>query len=124
MISNSASAVSFVFRAVKQGGSMIDDVNHGFSRSRSHWHSRSASLRHAAGDTLTRAAWVTVLIALPGCTVGPNYRTPAPPATGTYTSTPLPDQTASAPGASGVPQQFVAGLDIPAQWWTLYHCEP
>ncbi|MFP4898441.1 TolC family protein, partial [Paraburkholderia sp. BR14261] len=103
---------------------MIDDVNHGFSRSRSHWHSRSASLRHAAGDTLTRAAWGIVLIALSGCTVGPNYHTPAPPATGTYTSTPLPDQTASAPGASGVPQQFVAGLDIPAQWWTLYHCEP
>ncbi|MEM5406118.1 MULTISPECIES: efflux transporter outer membrane subunit [Paraburkholderia] len=103
---------------------MIDDVNHGFRRSRPHWHSRSASRRHAACKTLTRAAWITVLIALSGCTVGPDYHTPAPPATGTYTSTPLPDQTASAPGASGVPQQFMAGQDIPAQWWTLYHCEP
>lgn len=103
---------------------MIDDVNHGFSRRRLHWHSRSASRRDAACETVTRAAWMTVLIAFSGCTVGPDYRTPAPPATGTFTSTPLPDQTASAPGAAGVPQQFVAGQDIPAQWWTLFHCEP
>ncbi|WP_321964401.1 efflux transporter outer membrane subunit [Paraburkholderia sp. J7] len=103
---------------------MIDDVNHGFSRSRLHWHSRSASRRNAACETVARATWVTVLIALSGCTVGPNYHTPAPPATGAYTSTPLPDQTASAPGASGVPQHFVAAQDIPAQWWTLFHCEP
>ncbi|WP_296653734.1 efflux transporter outer membrane subunit [Paraburkholderia sp.] len=103
---------------------MIDDVNRGFSRSRMRWHSRSASRRHAACETAARAALVTVLIAFNGCTVGPNYHTPAPPATSTYTPTPLPDQTASSPGASGVPQQFVAGLDIPAQWWTLFHCEP
>lgn len=103
---------------------MIDDANRGFSRSRLRWHSRSASRRHAACATVARVAWGTVLIAFSGCTVGPNYHTPAPPATNTYTPTPLPDQTASSPGASGVPQQFVAGLDIPAQWWTLFHCAP
>ena len=103
---------------------MIDDVNHGFSRSRLHRRSRRASRRHAARGVLARAAWVAVLTALSGCTVGPNYHTPAPPATDTYTSTPLPGQTVSSPGASGVPQQFVAGQDIPAQWWTLFHCEP
>ncbi|WP_235851254.1 TolC family protein, partial [Paraburkholderia piptadeniae] len=61
---------------------------------------------------------------LSGCVVGPDYQTPAPPAADTYTPTPLPGQTASSPGTSGVTQQFVAGEDIPAQWWTLFHCEP
>ncbi len=62
--------------------------------------------------------------AIAGCMVGPDYRTPAPPPSGSYTPTPLPDQTASAPGATGVPQTFAPGRDIPAAWWTLFHCEP
>jgi NodT family efflux transporter outer membrane factor (OMF) lipoprotein len=105
---------------------MIEDVNRSFSRShsRSHRHSHGAFRRRPTYETFACAASIAVLIALSGCMVGPDYRTPAPPATGTYTPTPLPDQTASSPGASGVPQQFVAGEDIPAQWWTLFHCEP
>jgi NodT family efflux transporter outer membrane factor (OMF) lipoprotein len=62
--------------------------------------------------------------AIAGCMVGPDYRTPAPPPTGSYTPTPLPDQTASSPGATGVPQTFAPGQDIPAAWWALFHCEP
>lgn len=62
--------------------------------------------------------------AMTGCMVGPNYRTPAAPATDTYTATPLPGQTASSPGAAGLPQRFVPGEDIPAAWWALFHCEP
>jgi NodT family efflux transporter outer membrane factor (OMF) lipoprotein len=61
---------------------------------------------------------------LAGCMVGPDYHTPAPPPTDAYTTAPLPDQTASAPGASGVPQRFAPGEDIPAAWWSLFHCEP
>ncbi|QIE27108.1 Outer membrane protein OprM (plasmid) [Caballeronia sp. SBC1] len=61
---------------------------------------------------------------LASCMVGPDYRTPAAPATDTYTPAPLPEQTASAPGAAGVPQRFAAGQDIPAEWWALFHCEP
>lgn len=97
---------------MKQDGQMIDYVSRGFSRC------------HAACETVARAAWVIVLMTLAGCMVGPDYHTPAPPATDTYTPTPLPDQTASSPGAAGGAQQFVAGLDIPAQWWTLFHCAP
>jgi NodT family efflux transporter outer membrane factor (OMF) lipoprotein len=63
-------------------------------------------------------------VLLSGCMVGPDYHTPAPPATDHYTTAPLPDQTASAPGASGVPQHFATGEDIPAAWWSLFHCEP
>ncbi|OAJ56906.1 RND transporter [Paraburkholderia ginsengiterrae] len=62
--------------------------------------------------------------ALAGCMVGPDYHSPPAPATDAYTSTPLPDQTASAPGAAGLPQRFAPGQDIPAAWWTLFHCEP
>ena len=43
--------------------------------------------------------------ALAGCMVGPDYRTPpAPPADTSYTAAPLPEQTASAPGAAGLYQ--------------------
>src|SRR5579863_10306897 len=62
--------------------------------------------------------------ALSGCMVGPDYRSPAAPPTDHYTVAPLPEQTASAPGAAGVPQRFAPGQDIPAEWWTLFHCEP
>ncbi|HKT97100.1 MAG TPA: efflux transporter outer membrane subunit [Paraburkholderia sp.] len=107
---------------------MSDEDNRSFSRSRLHRRVRGACRRHTARQSVTRAASVAVLIALlgalSGCTVGPDYRTPAPPATATYTATPLPEQTASSPGASGVSQHFAAGQDIPAQWWTLFHCEP
>ena len=100
---------------------MIDDVKGSVSRSRLHRPSRFA---FDASISVAVAILGAALLPLSGCTVGPDYRTPAPPATETYTPTPLPDQTASAPGASGVPQQFIAGQDIPAQWWTLFHCEP
>ncbi|MFC0397598.1 efflux transporter outer membrane subunit [Paraburkholderia rhizosphaerae] len=70
------------------------------------------------------ASIVLPALLLAGCMVGPDYRTPAPPPTDSYTTAPLPDQTASAPGASGVPQRFASGDEIPAAWWTLFHCEP
>src|ERR1700736_2825011 len=62
--------------------------------------------------------------ALAACMVGPDYRSPPPPHADGYTATPLPEQTASAPGAGGSPQRFVPGEDIPAAWWSLFHCEP
>ncbi|RZF31707.1 efflux transporter outer membrane subunit [Paraburkholderia sp. UYCP14C] len=63
-------------------------------------------------------------VALAGCMVGPDYHAPPAPATDTFTATPLPDQTASAPGPAGLPQRFAPAQDIPAAWWTLFHCEP
>src|SRR5260370_7816248 len=62
--------------------------------------------------------------ALAGCMVGPDYRTPPAPPADTYTAQPLPEQTASAPGAAGLPQRFAPGQDIPAQWWALFPSEP
>jgi NodT family efflux transporter outer membrane factor (OMF) lipoprotein len=59
-----------------------------------------------------------------GCVVGPNFKPPPPPQVSGYTSTP-PQATASTPGVSGgAPQRFVAGADIPADWWALFHSKP
>jgi NodT family efflux transporter outer membrane factor (OMF) lipoprotein len=62
--------------------------------------------------------------ALAGCMVGPNFREPAAPAVSSYTETPLPAQTSSAPaaGSSGAAQSFSAG-ELPADWWTLFRSE-
>jgi len=72
----------------------------------------------------TTAIAIAAAITLTGCMVGPDYHTPAPPPADRYTTTPLPQQTASAPDASGAPQRFAPGDDIPAAWWALFHCEP
>ena len=65
------------------------------------------------------------LLALAGCAVGPDFQPPAPPtiadASHPYTPAPLPARTASAPGATGTPQVFVDGQDIPAAWWDAFH---
>ncbi len=64
-------------------------------------------------------------LALAGCAVGPDFRPPdAPTVTDpghAYTPVPMPSQTASAPGGSGAAQRFIAGQDVPAQWWQLFH---
>jgi NodT family efflux transporter outer membrane factor (OMF) lipoprotein len=59
--------------------------------------------------------------ALTGCTVGPDFHAPPPPATESYTASPLPDQTASAPTKGGESQRFAFARDLSSQWWTLYH---
>jgi NodT family efflux transporter outer membrane factor (OMF) lipoprotein len=68
----------------------------------------------AAAALLVGAAILT------GCAVGPNFKQPAPPAVKDYLPEPLPQQTNSAPGQGGDLQRFVAGMDVPAQWWTVF----
>jgi NodT family efflux transporter outer membrane factor (OMF) lipoprotein len=73
---------------------------------------------------LALRAGVAAMIAagLGGCALGPNFKTPEVPAAAGdgYTPTPLPAQTASAPGVGGAAQRFAFGQDIPAQWWTVF----
>src|SRR5262249_32878832 len=88
--------------------------------------------RHAAPRTpllrATRLPAAAPAVLLPGLLTASmastDWRTPGPRATDRYPTAPLPDQTASAQGASGVPQHFASGEDIPAAWWSLYRCEP
>jgi NodT family efflux transporter outer membrane factor (OMF) lipoprotein len=66
---------------------------------------------------------LAVLALLGACTVGPDYKSPpAPQATG-YTPQPLPVRTSAADDRHGAAQHFVADMDIPGQWWTLFHSE-
>ena len=62
--------------------------------------------------------------ALMGCAVGPDFEQPAAPDVTGYTPQQLAEQTSSADVKGGEAQRFVQGLDIPGQWWTLFHSEP
>src|SRR6185312_6391506 len=56
-----------------------------------------------------------------GCVVGPNFKPPAPPPVSSYTARP-PETTAATPGVpGGTAQHFIAGADLPADWWSLFH---
>jgi NodT family efflux transporter outer membrane factor (OMF) lipoprotein len=65
----------------------------------------------------------TVLL-LVSCAVGPNFQQPTAPDVTGYAPQPLAEQTSSADVKGGEAQRFVQGLDIPGQWWTLFHSEP
>jgi NodT family efflux transporter outer membrane factor (OMF) lipoprotein len=62
-------------------------------------------------------------VCLTGCMVGPDFKSPTPPKTKTYTEFPSPKKTVgiSGAGSGGKSQQFVSGKDIPAKWWSLFH---
>ena len=78
--------------------------------------------RHRAGRSVrtASAALVTLVVAISGCAVGPNFRRPTAPAIDSYTRSPLTTTTASPDVAGGAAQRFVAGQDIPAAWWALF----
>ena len=59
-----------------------------------------------------------------GCAVGPHFKQPAPPTVDRYTQQPLPAQTESVNVPGGESQHYVQGMDIPAQWWELFHSKP
>jgi len=60
------------------------------------------------------AAFATFLLA--GCAVGPDFHRPAPPSAIAYRPGALAPHDAA--------QEFVVGLDIPGQWWALFHSAP
>jgi NodT family efflux transporter outer membrane factor (OMF) lipoprotein len=61
---------------------------------------------------------------LTGCAVGPNFKKPAAPQVNGYTPSPLSKTSSSTNIAGGEAQRFVAGQDIPGEWWTLFHSKP
>jgi NodT family efflux transporter outer membrane factor (OMF) lipoprotein len=67
-----------------------------------------------------RLAVGALIVSLTACAVGPNFKRPSiPPASG-YGSAPAQGQTTSAESMAGSTQRFVADMDIPGQWWTLF----
>ena len=53
-----------------------------------------------------------------------RFRAPAVPDVNGYTPEPLGKSTASAATRAGEAQRFVRDLDLPGQWWTLFHSKP
>src|SRR5580658_271076 len=66
---------------------------------------------------------LALVATLSGCAVGPDFERPKPPEVQGYTAEPLAPETASAPTRGGDAQRFVEDMDIPGQWWTLFHSE-
>ncbi|HLI13684.1 MAG TPA: efflux transporter outer membrane subunit [Alphaproteobacteria bacterium] len=75
-------------------------------------------------DGRRRRALATVsaaALALSGCTVGPDWLRPKAPDVTGYTPEPLQTVTAATDVHGGEAQRFVSTMDIPGQWWTLFH---
>jgi NodT family efflux transporter outer membrane factor (OMF) lipoprotein len=72
---------------------------------------------------------ISISLALSSCALGPDFKAPpapsqtttTPPEAYSYTATPLDKQTEASAGKAGVAQKLVAGADIPAQWWEVFH---
>ena len=72
---------------------------------------------------ISLVTWLTLAL-LNGCAVGPDYHRPDAPKSQDYTPTPQAGTTASATVHGGETQHLVKSMDIPGQWWTLFHSEP
>lgn len=67
---------------------------------------------------------LSIALALGACAVGPDYKRPQAPEAKEYTSTPMVRDTAAATGPGGGAQHLLQSMDMPGQWWTLFHSEP
>src|SRR5581483_9137501 len=72
------------------------------------------------GRVLNRAAVMVIGALLTQCAVGPDFAPPEAPGVTRYTPEPLGKTTAAATAGGGA-QRFVSDLDLPGQWWTLFH---
>lgn len=78
------------------------------------------SLLRPFGPTATHIAAALMGLTLAGCAVGPNYREPAAPRVDRYTSSRLPPTTVAVAAAGGDAQHFLAGANVPQQWWIQF----
>ena len=82
---------------------------------------KGSRARSSAGRVLEMVLYVATATLVSGCTVGPDFHRPGVPAVGGYTSESLPSQTVSANVQGGEAQRFIREMDIPGQWWVLFH---
>jgi NodT family efflux transporter outer membrane factor (OMF) lipoprotein len=75
-------------------------------------------------NKISLTAPILLACCIAGCTVGPDFKEPEPPAVTGYTRDPLRAQTASTPVEHGAAQHFVPDMDIPGEWWQVFHSEP
>ncbi len=58
---------------------------------------------------------------LAGCTLGPNFKSPAAPGVSRYTASKLPKQTIATATEDGAAQQLDFNRQLSAQWWNMFH---
>jgi NodT family efflux transporter outer membrane factor (OMF) lipoprotein len=75
-------------------------------------------LRRAAGST----ALLIVPLLFAGCAVGPDFRSPAPPATNRYTP-PAETPAADGDGPASTQQTLAVGEKVAIDWWTLFRSQ-
>ncbi len=80
--------------------------------------------RHRTSFNPFLTAFLTALLLVAGCAVGPNFKKPAAPDVSGYTAAPLAAVIGTTNIAGGREQHFVQGMDIPGEWWTLFHSGP
>ena len=73
---------------------------------------------------LARIIATSALLLTASCAVGPKFKKPAPPDVGGYTPTPISATNSTANVDGGEEQHFDKGLDIPGEWWILFHSKP
>ena len=81
-------------------------------------------MRSIAKSQVAVKPLLVALLVVAGCAVGPDFKRPAPPPAKNYTVQPLRSIPATTNVAGGEAQHFVEGLEIPGQWWALFHSEP
>jgi NodT family efflux transporter outer membrane factor (OMF) lipoprotein len=57
---------------------------------------------------------------LSGCAAGPDFLRPLLQVSNSFSPTPLPETTVSAPLPGGEEQRFIASKEIKSDWWTLF----
>jgi NodT family efflux transporter outer membrane factor (OMF) lipoprotein len=69
---------------------------------------------------VARRIAIPALLLIAGCAVGPNFKKPPAPKVSSYTPTPLSTTSSTANTAGGEAQHF-RNIDIPGEWWALFH---
>lgn len=83
----------------------------------------SAAVRGRSGLRVAGLCSTLVAFILSACAVGPDFHKPAAPNVTGYSRAPLARETAAA-GKAGGGQFLVSDLDIPGQWWAIFHSHP
>jgi NodT family efflux transporter outer membrane factor (OMF) lipoprotein len=71
---------------------------------------------------LCAAAFAAAAALASSCAVGPNFHRPSAPASAGYAPSQLPEASSSASVEGGEVQHYIAGRDIPFEWWELFQC--
>jgi NodT family efflux transporter outer membrane factor (OMF) lipoprotein len=79
---------------------------------------QSTNARRLCGAT-GLSALLTLPLSFAGCAVGPDFRSPAPPAGSSYTS-PAEASAADGAGPGSAQQTLAVGEKVAADWWTLF----